>query len=315
MNFLDSLTEIPEFLRNCQYTNLLLAAEQETSDALLIPLIQRLNIHENVAEEFKQNLIKFIKKSLPDIRFSEYIPGYKPDKDEFCYLNLASEPQISNLIEGISQIEQPEVFSEEDEVIDKLKFYTIICSNTNQKKSIFFRIYSPKKELTRGGLFALMMNQGQYNTINNKIFLFDEDIDCFAWDGFLFIKNIYYFQRIFNYFEQIRTKATQTIDLVTDKIQIENLDEFKTACNAQLTMMEKLARIANKPYLQSITMPAIQQTIKEFKLDIEVRDEKLVFDSHPTKRWLILKLLDDDYLGSKMTRERYEVNSKKRMAD
>ena len=312
MNFLDYLTEIPEFLRNCQYTNLLLAAEQETSDA---PLIQRLNIHENVAGEFKQNLIKFIDKSLPDIRFSEYIPGYKPDKNEFCYLNLASEPQIADLIEVISQIEQPEIFSEQDEVIEKLKFYTIICSNTNQEKSIFFRIYSPKKELTRSGLFALMMNKGQYNTINNKIFLFDEDIDCFTWNGFLFIKNVYYFQRIFNYFEQIRNKATETINLVISQIQIENLEEFKKACTSQLSMMEKLARIASKTYLQSITMPAIQQTIREFQLGIEIRDEKLVFDSHPTKRWLILKLLDDDYLGSTMTGERYEVNSKRPMAD
>jgi len=28
--------------------------------------------------------------------------------------------------------------------------------------------------------------------------------------------------------------------------------------------------------------------------------------SKPKKRWIILKLLDDDYLGSIMTREKYE---------
>lgn len=38
--------------------------------------------------------------------------------------------------------------------------------------------------------------------------------------------------------------------------------------------------------------------------------EKLLFENDREKRWLILKLLDDDYLGSVMTRQKYEVNSK-----
>ena len=39
-------------------------------------------------------------------------------------------------------------------------------------------------------------------------------------------------------------------------------------------------------------------------------EEKLRFDNSRERRWLILKLLDDDYLGSVMTRQKYEVNSK-----
>jgi len=35
----------------------------------------------------------------------------------------------------------------------------------------------------------------------------------------------------------------------------------------------------------------------------------LLFEANLTKRWLILKLLDDDYLDSTMTHEKYEVNS------
>lgn len=312
MNLLDSLNKLVAFLENCQYTNLLLAAEQESSDS---PLIQQLNLHQNVAEEFKENLIKLLKKSLLDIRLSEYIPGYKPDGHEFCYIKLVNNPKISRLIEEISQIEQAEIFSEQDKVIDNLKFYTIICSDNNGKKSVFFRTYSPKKELNRRGGFVLMMNKGQYNTIKNKVFLFDENIDCFTWNGILFIKNIYYFQKIFKYFEQIRSKATETLNLVTAKIPIQNIDEFKNACTGQLAMMEKLAIISKKPYLQQIKMEDIKRTINQFQLDIPVVDEngeeKLVFQKDSSKRWLILKLLDDDYLGSIMTREKYEVNSKR----
>lgn len=312
MSLQDSLKELESFLRGCQYINLLVAAKQESSKD---PLIQRLNLHEDVADEFRGSLQRFLEKTLLDLRLSEYDPSYKPDDNEFCFLNFEKKPEIAKLVEVISQIEQPELFSERDEVIDNLRFYTVICTDASHRKSIFFRTYSPKKELTRRGVFALMMNKGQYNIINNKIFLFDEDVDCFTWNGFLFIKNIHHFRRIFNYFEEIRDKADETIKVITSKIPIDNLDEFKNACTSQLSMMDKLARIADKPYLQSITMTSILQTIKKFKLDIKVvgknKNAKLLFESHPTKRWLILKLLDDDYLGSTMTKVNYEVNSKK----
>ena len=39
-------------------------------------------------------------------------------------------------------------------------------------------------------------------------------------------------------------------------------------------------------------------------------EERLLFEGNPDKRWLILKLLDDDFLGSIMTNQKYEVNSK-----
>jgi hypothetical protein len=61
-------------------------------------------------------------------------------------------------------------------------------------------------------------------------------------------------------------------------------------------------------------MADIKRTIAEFSLDVQIvrdgRKEELLFESDPKKRWLILKLLDDDYLGSIMTQEKYEVNSK-----
>jgi hypothetical protein len=62
-------------------------------------------------------------------------------------------------------------------------------------------------------------------------------------------------------------------------------------------------------------MQDIRRTIEEFHIDLRIVEEngqeKLLFEGGAVaKRWLILKLLDDDYLGSTMTNERYEVNSK-----
>jgi len=79
-------------------------------------------------------------------------------------------------------------------------------------------------------------------------------------------------------------------------------------------MLSKLAQIARKPYLQRVTMQDIRRTIDEFQLDLRIveenGEEKLLFEPGTKKRWLLLKLLDDDYLGSVMTNQKYEVNSK-----
>ena len=61
-------------------------------------------------------------------------------------------------------------------------------------------------------------------------------------------------------------------------------------------------------------MADIKNTIEVFNLEINIvnyeGNENIVYDPSPRKQWLILKLLGDDYLGSTMTEQRYEVNSK-----
>ncbi len=87
---------------------------------------------------------------------------------------------------------------------------------------MFFRAYSPKKELTRRAGFAALLSRGSYDKVDSKIFLFDNDTDCFAWDGYLFIHNVGAFQRIFGYFEELRANANATIDAVLGQIPVNN---------------------------------------------------------------------------------------------
>lgn len=153
--------------------------------------------------------------------------------------------------------------------------------------------------------------------MDTKIFLFDRQVDCFSWGGYLFINNVSAFHRMFNYFGEIRAKADETVTTILEHIPISNPEAFRAAGVGQMQMMSKLAQIARKPYLRRVTMEDIRRTIDAFNLDVKIVNEdgleKLQFEANPNKRWLILKLLDDDYLGSIMTNEKYEVNSKSRV--
>ncbi|HKZ02317.1 MAG TPA: Kiwa anti-phage protein KwaB-like domain-containing protein [Pyrinomonadaceae bacterium] len=287
----------------------LVAAEPEETI-----VIQRLSLRQDLAAEFLSAAKDSVPSGNQEVRLRPYEAGYKPDPDEITYVDLVQNQVIADQIREFSQVQQAALFHEDDEIIDSLRFYAIVVSPTARRRAVFFRTYSPKKELSRKAGFAALFSRGSYNKVDSKIFLFDHDTDCFAWDGYLFIHNVGAFQRIFGYFDELRARAHVTIDTVLAQIPVSNADAFRTMCTGQLQMLSKLAQIARKPYLPRVTMVDIRRTIDEFHIDVQIvrenGQEKLLFEGNLTKRWLILKLLDDDYLGSTMTHEKYEVNSK-----
>jgi len=77
-------------------------------------------------------------------------------------------------------------------------------------------------------------------------------------------------------------------------------------------MMRKLARVVQSGYINQLTTEKIMDVAVEFGVTgIATEDGTLVFDAG--NRWQLLKLLDDDYLRSPMTTNRYESSAKVRV--
>ena len=302
-----AIQTLPQAFAGNPAINVLVAAEPGED-----MVFQRLNLRQDLAAEF----LAAAQAAIPDenVVFRLYDPGYTPEWNEVCYIDLGEHAEIAELVRQISQVQQAELFREQDEIVDHLRFYAIVVSPNAQRHAVFFRTYSPKKELTRRAGFAALFNRGHYDKVDTKIFLFDRQIDCFIWGGYLFIYSIGAFQRIFDYFEEVRAKADETVTAILAQIPISNADAFRAAGTGQMQMMSKLAQIARKPYLNRVTIQDIRRTIEAFELDVQIvaenGQEKLLFEPNPNRRWLILKLLDDDFLGSIMTNQKYEVNSK-----
>jgi hypothetical protein len=72
---------------------------------------------------------------------------------------------------------------------------------------------------------------------------------------------------------------------------------------------------ASAAYSKAMTMERLVHFVKDnpqVQIDLEGAQgqEVLVFHADVARRWRILKLLDDDYLFSKLTELDYEANSK-----
>jgi len=107
---------------------------------------------------------------------------------------------------------------------------------------------------------------------------------------------------------------------VTANLNISNLQEMRDACTRQTAMMSKMASINRRiqddeDYARAMNMPDIVQYIHDHpETEITVEEVggqySLVFETPATRRFKILKLLDDDYLRSPLTDWYYETNSK-----
>lgn len=278
---------------------------------------RRLSLAQDVADDFRQSVSKATSRLQKGAILKPYDAGYKPDSHEVVYIDLQQEAAVRNIVTAVSNPDSIEIFQEAADFISRLCFYAVVAGSAQNEKAVFFRVYSEKRILGHSR-FDLIFADGTYTRVERRIFQFDEDVDCVAWKDTMFITSVGNFQRLFRYFQQLQARAQKTVGTILGRVPISNAEAFQEACTGQIQMLSKLASIARKDYLPTLTMAQVKAVIAEFGRDIQVvvEDgvEKLVFDPSPAKRWEILKLLDDDFLQSSLTNNRYEVNSKSTIA-
>jgi len=130
----------------------------------------------------------------------------------------------------------------------------------------------------------------------------------------MYIFNQHIFQKIFRFFQLVAETAAETLKTIKAHVPIVNFHDLEAACAGHLQMQAKLKNIASKPYLKSVKMTDIKRVLKDFPdLGVEIVKEKgeemLLFN--PKDKWAVLRLLDDDYLGSVLTGTKYEVTGKR----
>ncbi len=283
------------------------------------PRIEQLQLSDELTQEFKNAVGKAIQKysdkfADDELVLRSYDAGSKPDPHEIEHLNLKDHASVEKQVESLAALAQIPLFKIDDAFVAGLRFYAIILQPKQGTPLYWFRVYTPKKELSRSRLFAAMFAEGTFNRVTQPVFLFDYGIDCMSRDGVMFIFKKHNFEKIFRFFELVMKTAEQTLRTIKSHVPIANFEEFKKACEGHLQMQAKLKNIANKPYLKTVKIADIKHVLKEFPhlgVEIEEKDGKewLVFD--PKNKWALLRLLDDDYLGSRLTGEKYEVTGKR----
>jgi Kiwa KwaB-like protein len=311
---LDRILELD--LSECEVTVCLASS---LKDAVL-PRFERLLLSTELTETFRSvaayTLAHYKKEhNSGNLVLRKYTVESKPDSYEVEYLNVSTYESIMEQISPLSALADVEVFEADEKFISGLRFYVITAQPPSGDPVYFFRSYTPKKMLGRSRFFAVMFRQGIYDKVIEPAFLFDQHIDCVSYNGIMFIFKKENFYEIFRFFETIRRIAKETLDTIRATVPIQNFDDFARDCEGHLAKLEKLRNIAAKPYWGKITVENMKKVIEKNNLPVQFVQtnvgEKLVYD--PSDKWVLLKLLDDDYLWSLMTEQSYEVTGKREL--
>lgn len=252
----------------------------------------------------------------------QYIPGRAIPGGHLMWAERSSVTLLSqlNLDDNADRVLPPFDLNVLSSANLKMTITTSTSENDPNVQATFFRITRNTALLARTRRFAAIYKGGSFDSLKDEVVLFNYEIDAIAFGGYVYFSNRHMFERSFGFLEKLREHASETFELTTAGLAINELDEFRRAATSDINMMAKMASIRRKidsdpRYAEAMTMENLLKFMDANPhIDVPVvgegQERRFEFQSSPATRYRILKLLDDDFLKSGLTFLDYEVDSK-----
>lgn len=314
MNARTNLTDLAEFLDD---TLELEAATISRGRSDGIPEARALSLA-NDAEQFFANVVGVrVSDKLDPLAWAikKLDPLYKPEPDEIEWQRLDALDPVAYMVGRLANLSAAAPFDDADEAYKKrLSYWAAVLTHRDGRQAFFFRSFTAAAELSRKRGAALVSRHGTFSVVEEAIFVFDDQIDCFVFGDYVYVIRKRDFRRIFDQLTAVLKRAKKAARDLHAKVPIANFDEFEQACASDSRLADKVLAVRQRDYFDQLSYQMLQPVITEFGLNIPTTQvngqTQLVFRTEPDQRFRILKLVDDDYLRSSMTNHRYEVNSK-----
>ena len=242
------------------------------------------------------------------------------EEQEIEHLNIGLFDSIKRQIAPVKDyLDIPYFRHNERDFVRNMRFYVVCVTVPGEPESInFYHRYSHTQMLSESSYFAMTLHGEEYQKLEDPTFLFERHIDCFSYEGDMFILQKNNFFQIFDIGE-LEKVARDTLNKLELKDFIHNFQEFKKDCLRDRNKILKLCNIASGGYLDTFTIDKLHRVIKDLGLPIDVNliggiggKKKLTYNSK--ERWAILNLLEDTYPKSTLTNYDYHVKGKRRIA-
>lgn len=244
----------------------------------------------------------------------EYDATYKPDALEFEWAPLSEFPAVELAISALTPFSTLGSYSPDDRGFTRHLRYTTTVLRHEQQSAYLFRSFTSKHELSQRRGVSLAFRDGRFGIPTERVFQFDEDADAVVLGDVLIVIHKRSFQRIFDVLEAVYATAREAAVTLRAKVPIANFDAFQEAVGKDSNLADKVIAVTRRDYFPQLDMAAIEATNERFNVGVPIVLENgvksLQFLTGPGERWRLLKLLDDDYLTSTMTKAMYDVNSK-----
>jgi len=273
-----------------------------------------------IAEELKNCAHRQI-SAIQDHDYEQIQYGVISHSDRTVVETIPHEdvPYLSDMLSEIARPPDENILAEEDFSHIWGYIVRIECQNSTL---FLFRKYTPKKLLEKGKL-ACIIRRDQFEKLDDQIITLDSSYDAALLlkaqdpsrpaqqqpDMLIFCRS--WFESFFSFVDVYRHEVEDNQAYLDEKGILENAAQMVQTCCSDSRAIKKLARILHNRQLDSLDLPKIRTVIRDYNLPVSLNHEgKLQVSQEHI--WVILRILDDDYVKSEITDTKYEARSKVR---
>jgi len=227
--------------------------------------------------------------------------------------DLKDKPQELNVIsEVIANGEQP-IFSSEHDDVKNLYAYLIAIGDA-EKKLLLYKKHYPISVYSAQKNFFMFESDHRFVRMEEDLIRLDNNFDFLSLNETLLINNLKALEKFFGFHEIIKKEAIFSVTAIEAQGIIDNPSELSNMIE-DISFARKLTKTAvNSPVLGKIPVNIIidftkNHPILKGKFKYTVNNSQIHLDTKISKN-LFLKLLNDDYLRSDLTRAYYDSLAK-----
>lgn len=198
-----------------------------------------------------------------------------------------------------------------DEFLKKLWAYAVKIQYGN-KEIIFFRKYSRNKILKQNIFDAVVFKNGRFSAMEDDVFQIDSQIDCMLLNSELIIFQTNNFEKIFGFDDLYEVAANQAMEQIEQTFNFIDAEVLASFVSTDSNKQRKLASIMKSGSYANFGFAEVCATIQNYNLDIEVDMENQKVNLTKKNAVRLLKIINEDYLQSEVTKNRFESSSKRK---
>lgn len=250
----------------------------------------------------------------------DYAPATSIVEGQIMWASASSVPLLQTIVQDSQDLAGMPVFDPATSKLSAIKLAAMRVE-VGDTAALFVQNLRGDQIVAQSRRYGVIVRRGVIDLPpRGQMLLFTRDVAAIVVGDIALFKDRPAFERLFGYLAQLQQRATATLQTVTANLRITGFDKLAVAVTTSPAMLGKMASIQRKldqfpQYREALTMPRLLDFVRDHpECGVETQGQgntaELVYRNDPQHRFKILKLLDDDYLRSELTRLEYETNSK-----
>lgn len=313
---LDTLNELPD----THLSLFFVASHSWKQDDKYNFITRQVRLTDDVRRELKQygvvQLTTLAKDK--DLRYEKYGEILSSDQNLVETIAYDSIPHLDDMI-SLTNFVDCSSYSPEELVKNSIGY--VVRLQKEQKAVYLFKKYTQNKALSKK-LLTLVLSNDKYdkldpNTVSlsqayDFTLLLNLDSSGNIDNGEVLILSRSYFESFFGYRERYESDVNTYKSRLLSLESFDKPEDFIRISSNNSNSLRKLARVLQSSYISTLTHEKIKAIVNTHHVPVEF-DESGKIKITDENFWIILRILDDDYLRSDMTYVEYEAHGKKKL--